>query len=160
SWRFIVLATTVACGRSSLYPPWGGADGSVSPEDALADDAAPPPTDTNDGARDATGDALADQSVDAPDDCPRPRGSTLVAARSSCLGTTSPALALGDVDQDGAPDLAFVDGSVDMSAAHWIGVALGNGDGTFRAPVRTPVLYQPARLVLADLDGDGRLDVA
>jgi hypothetical protein len=64
------------------------------------------------------------------------------------------ALAVGDVNGDGALDVAassLTDGGVRMIAGH--------GDGTFTALGTVAVGGIPASLALADLDGDGRRDL-
>lgn len=41
-----------------------------------------------------------------------------------------------------------------------VSVLLGNGDGTFRTRIDTGVGKRPTSVALADLDGDGRQDLA
>ena len=62
-------------------------------------------------------------------------------------------IAVADVNADGVPDL------VAANAAGGVTVLLGNGDGTFQLPV---VVYAPGcrSVAVADLNGDGRLDLA
>jgi hypothetical protein len=73
------------------------------------------------------------------------------------LGVRPAALALGDVNADGALDLVAV-----CQGSDQLHVLLGSGFGGFsphpRAP-SYPVGPSPAALRLADLDGDSRLDV-
>jgi hypothetical protein len=72
------------------------------------------------------------------------------------LGDASRSL-VGDLNEDGKLDLVDADGMRVLSA-------LGNGDGTFSAPLSSPPhgpLYDlHASFALADLNGDGHLDLA
>jgi hypothetical protein len=85
----------------------------------------------------------------------------LQAARVAFVGQPL-ALATGDFNGDGKPDLVVwneVDGATGMAALE---VLLGNGDGSFAAPVTltTKLLTSsnPA-IAVADLTGDGKLDI-
>jgi FG-GAP-like repeat len=59
----------------------------------------------------------------------------------------------GDFDGDGRQDLAFVESSV-------VFVLLGNGDGTFQESLELPVDGRPGIPATADLNGDGKDDLA
>ena len=64
-----------------------------------------------------------------------------------------------DVNADGKLDL-IVTGSVSTSQS-FIATMIGNGDGTFQAPIETTVPgVIPGTAVLADFNGDGALDLA
>src|SRR4029077_20525481 len=54
------------------------------------------------------------------------------------------------------------DGKLDVAVANdvYVAVARGNGDGTLQAGIDYLVGYFPNSIVAADLDGDGRPDVA
>jgi hypothetical protein len=69
----------------------------------------------------------------------------------------SSALAVGDFDGDKHFDIA-VQGSADGGAPQ-AQVLLGNGDGTFRAPIGSPVPLVGEDATTADVDRDGRLDL-
>ena len=66
--------------------------------------------------------------------------------------------ALGDVNEDGRPDLLVTAQSVGLS--YVIQMFAGNGDGTFAAPVAIPTPGSAWQTAIADLDGDGHLDLA
>jgi hypothetical protein len=68
------------------------------------------------------------------------------------LYNSTPSMTSGDLDGDGHLDLEAVFGGE-------VAVLLGNGDGTFAAPVDYPVPSQPQSLVVADVNGDQLLDV-
>lgn len=68
---------------------------------------------------------------------------------------TAVALAAGDFNGDGKQDLV-----VGSSYSDGVFVLLGNGDGTFQAPVRYATGGNARSVAVADFNGDGRLDIA
>ena len=85
-------------------------------------------------------------------------------------GTFQPSLAMpidasvaADFNGDGKLDIAGI--STDSSGENTIDVALGNGDGTFGAPLSTATQLQIGAsgsldMAVGDFNGDGKLDVA
>ena len=72
--------------------------------------------------------------------------------------TTAPspsALAVGDYNDDGNPDIAVTD-----MANNVVWILLGNGDGTFQTPMSFPTGSNPVALVAQDFDADGQPDLA
>ena len=69
------------------------------------------------------------------------------------LGSTADRLRAGDLNEDGKPDLAVLDGHNDR-----IQIYLGKGDGSFRKP--TAYFFAGDDLQLGDVNGDGHLDIA
>ena len=76
-------------------------------------------------------------------------------------------VAIGDLNGDGRPDLVTANNGVSGDSDEYVGatasVLLGNGDGTFAprtdfGPVGTSA--SPSSVAIADLNGDGRLDLA
>jgi hypothetical protein len=65
-------------------------------------------------------------------------------------------IAVGDFNGDGKPDLVVFFGSPQ------IGIALGNGDGTFKSPqtVFITSLLNPDQTIAGDFNGDGKPDIA
>ena len=74
----------------------------------------------------------------------------------STLGQNIPmnseSLAAGYYNADGSADLASVDG-VDLQ------VLIGNGDGTFKSPVKYDAGSNPVFVMQRDLNGDGKKDL-
>jgi hypothetical protein len=87
---------------------------------------------------------------------------TFLAAKSYCMTGTPPqpcgvgnepsAIAVGDFNSDGIPDLVWVDGSNAY-------IALGNGDGTFQQPASFETQGDDTQVLVADLNRDGTPDL-
>src|SRR5215472_9633262 len=72
---------------------------------------------------------------------------------------TITAINVADVNGDGKLDL-IVSGAKN-STTYFVATMLGNGDGTFQAPIETDFAgHIPQNVLLADLNGDGILDLA
>ncbi len=78
----------------------------------------------------------------------------------AALGPGPTAIAAADLDGDGKVDLLVADQGRPDAGVNEIDVWLGRGDGTFAPPTPFPVGREPLALALADVDGDGALDVA
>ena len=77
-------------------------------------------------------------------------------------GTQWAPIVLADMNGDGAPDIVAL--QLDATSQNLqVAIALGNGDGTFKAPNLTTYNSQYINgtgLAVADFNGDGKLDVA
>jgi len=72
------------------------------------------------------------------------------------------AVKMADVNGDGMLDIVIADGIPapdDLNPTPSVSTLLGNGDGTFQAPVRVAYPGPMAGAVFADINGDGRLDL-
>ena len=67
--------------------------------------------------------------------------------------TSSPAIAVGDFNADGNPDLA-------ITGEGLAAILFGNGDGSFQSGVSYGTAPAPSSLAIADFNGDGKLDLA
>jgi hypothetical protein len=75
--------------------------------------------------------------------------------------STTPYVAIADFNGDGKLDVAMGDAIVSRftTNGHVI-ILLGNGDGTFRSPVTSPVSFNPVYLTTRDFNEDGKADLA
>jgi hypothetical protein len=77
----------------------------------------------------------------------------------SALGNTPDAIAVGDFNKDGKLDVVV--SNFGLNAAASISVLLGNGNGTFQPQTNLPLPPNagPWDVAVADLNGDGNLDI-
>ena len=75
---------------------------------------------------------------------------------STTAGPQGGSVAVGDFNGDGKLDVAVSDNE---SAVPGVDIMLGNGDGTFQAPVSYATANDPRMVVVADFNGDGKLDL-
>jgi hypothetical protein len=74
---------------------------------------------------------------------------------SPTVVSASNAVAIGDFNGDGKPDIAATNYD-----GYDVSVFIGVGDGTFKNAVNYPGSLYPVGLVTGDFNGDGRLDIA
>ncbi|HEY3971700.1 MAG TPA: choice-of-anchor D domain-containing protein [Candidatus Sulfotelmatobacter sp.] len=70
------------------------------------------------------------------------------------VGTDPRGIVIADFNRDGKPDVAVVN-----RADNTISILLGNGDGTFAAPVIYATGFDPIAIAVGDFNGDGKLDL-
>jgi Calx-beta domain/FG-GAP-like repeat/FG-GAP repeat len=84
---------------------------------------------------------------------------TFQTARNFVAGANPYCVAVGEFNGDGRPDLAVAN-SAELGGTPGIGVLLGNGDGTFQSPRHFAAGSTPMSVAVADVNGDGRSDLA
>ncbi|HYW44248.1 MAG TPA: VCBS repeat-containing protein [Bryobacteraceae bacterium] len=122
-------------------------------------------------AADLNGDGIPDLAVELVDAAQSDNPATLAiflgqgngtfgAARTFALQSKSGragALAIGDVNGDGKPDIAVCGGD---SLSRSVDILLGDGAGGFREASTLPATYDgPVALAITDLNGDGKPDL-
>src|SRR5207253_2538010 len=86
---------------------------------------------------------------------------TFQSAVDYAAGANLNSVAVGDPNRDGNLDLAVANnnlGSSDTPGTN-ISVLLGNGDGTFQAPVNYGAQKYPSSIAVGDFNTDGKLDL-
>jgi hypothetical protein len=73
------------------------------------------------------------------------------------LGITAQSVISADFNGDGKADLGLAGVPIDSQTQDGIAILLGNGDGTFQAPIYTRT--NATDLVAADLNADGKIDL-
>ena len=76
------------------------------------------------------------------------------------VGSNPISVAVGDFNGDGHPDVAAANAQRTPGALGDVSVLLGNGDGTFQPAANYAAGNEPYCVVTADLNGDGKLDLA
>jgi photosystem II stability/assembly factor-like uncharacterized protein len=74
-------------------------------------------------------------------------------------GNSPGVVTVNDFNRDGAPDLAVLNGNNPYSGWGGVSVLLGNGDGTFQAPLTLSIDCDAASVAVGDFNQDGALDL-
>ena len=82
---------------------------------------------------------------------------TFQTAKNYGVGRQPESVAIGDFNGDGSPDLVVTNFNTSPGVAS---VLLGNGDGTFQAPLNYGAGAGPYSIAVEDFNGDGKLDLA
>jgi hypothetical protein len=83
---------------------------------------------------------------------------TFQAPRTYSLTQMPSSLVVADFNGDGRPDIAVGTSNADLSQGA-VSVLLGNGDGSFGAPITYQTSVAPLGLAVGDFNGDGRPDL-
>lgn len=84
---------------------------------------------------------------------------TFAAKQDYATGTRPQSVVVADLNADGHLDLAVAGGDSVTTAAYQVSVHLGDGTGSFATRNDYPAVGGPRSIAVADLDGDGWLDL-
>jgi uncharacterized repeat protein (TIGR01451 family) len=84
---------------------------------------------------------------------------TFQPAKNFDVGNSMTGISAGDFNGDGKLDLAAFQAVGSSSVAGVVAILLGNGDGTFQAPVATTLTIAATTLNVADFNGDKKADL-
>jgi hypothetical protein len=152
----VVAANGVSAGVSVLL---GNGDGTFAAAVDYATDVGPKSVAIADLNRDTKPDlVVANSSSDNVSVLLGKGNGTFATARNYPVGRELPeSVAIADLNGDAKPDLAV---AVHNFGAGTATVLLGNGDGTFAAPVDYAVGFVPESVAIADLNRDAKPDLA
>jgi hypothetical protein len=85
--------------------------------------------------------------------------STISMLRNDVTAGNPDGIVAGDFIGNGILDLAVSNNPAANGAGNGVAIYIGNGDGTFQAPV-TYAVGHPGALTVGDFNGDGKLDIA
>jgi hypothetical protein len=77
----------------------------------------------------------------------------------SSAGEYAQTLAVGDVNEDGKPDLLIGNNCFSCGYYGEVSVLLGNGDGTFQTAMTNVLTQTVGSIAVKDVNGDGKLDL-
>ncbi|RLS27609.1 MAG: hypothetical protein DWH70_00205, partial [Planctomycetota bacterium] len=83
---------------------------------------------------------------------------TFIAATNFATGSGPKSVAMGDINGDGFLDLATANFTAPNSLER-LSLLLGNGDGSFKAPIALTAGTKPFSVIMADVNGDGKKDL-
>jgi hypothetical protein len=76
------------------------------------------------------------------------------------INVANTGIALADVNGDGKPDMILTTGTANTGNTYSVEVFLGNGDGTFPAPLSSNTTDAQSNPVVGDFNNDGKPDLA
>jgi uncharacterized protein (TIGR03437 family) len=85
------------------------------------------------------------------------QGSSFQKSNAYPVSTFPNIVAIGDLNGDGRPDLVVA--ASDDNVNYYLGILLGNGNGTFQSATLLPTQFGPSSIAIDDFNGDGKVDL-